>query len=107
MNYSNNESPLPPSSFKPHLRWLPSLIPVTWLTKLPEIRSVAALMRHEIYRVIQFAANSNRKRKRLRRGFPTTLQIKSGDKKNPSRRAYIGDFACKRRSFFNDYANTP
>ncbi|AXK25197.1 Hypothetical protein SmN45_3452 [Serratia marcescens] len=56
---------------------------------------------------IQFAANSNRKRKRLRRGFPTTLQIKSGDQKIPNRRAYIGDFACKRRGFSRFISTTP
>jgi hypothetical protein len=52
---------------------------------------------------IHFAANSNRKRKRLRRGFPAPLQIKSGDKKIPNRRAYIGHFSYERHIIFNDY----
>ncbi|ARA75620.1 hypothetical protein B5S52_06935 [Pectobacterium brasiliense] len=32
-----------PSYFKPHVRWLPSLTPVTYLCKLLGIRAVAAL----------------------------------------------------------------
>ncbi|EHD20268.1 hypothetical protein BrE312_0828 [Brenneria sp. EniD312] len=38
-----------PSSFKLQMRWLPSLTPVTYLSKLLGIHSVAAFLHLEIY----------------------------------------------------------
>ncbi|SFQ97415.1 hypothetical protein SAMN04487773_0591 [Enterobacter sp. kpr-6] len=40
-----------PSYFKLHVRWLPSLTPVTYLCKLPGIYSVAACLQLELFRV--------------------------------------------------------
>ncbi|POD91251.1 hypothetical protein BV921_04735 [Pectobacterium odoriferum] len=44
-------APLYPSYFKPHARWLPSLTPVTYLSKLLGIRAVAACLQLEFFRV--------------------------------------------------------
>ncbi|WP_071825442.1 MULTISPECIES: VasL domain-containing protein [Yersinia pseudotuberculosis complex] len=38
-----------PSYFKPHVRWPPSLTPVTYLCKLPGIYSVAAFLQLELF----------------------------------------------------------
>ncbi|PRI20599.1 hypothetical protein BZY99_10105 [Pectobacterium versatile] len=40
-----------PSYFKPHVRWLPLLTPVTYLSKLLGTRAVAACMQLELFRV--------------------------------------------------------
>ncbi|RJL48474.1 hypothetical protein D5078_03375 [Pectobacterium carotovorum] len=40
-----------PSYFKLHTRWLPSFIPVTYLSKLLGIHCVAAFMQLELFRV--------------------------------------------------------
>ncbi|RJL58630.1 hypothetical protein, partial [Pectobacterium versatile] len=37
--------------FKLHVRWLPLLTPVTYLSKLLEIRAVAACLQLELFRV--------------------------------------------------------
>ncbi|RJL36437.1 hypothetical protein D5081_18150 [Pectobacterium carotovorum] len=39
-----------PSYFKPHVRWLPLLTPVTYLCKLPGTRAVAAFTQLELFR---------------------------------------------------------
>ncbi|HBI11957.1 MAG TPA: hypothetical protein DDY57_17880 [Franconibacter pulveris] len=39
-----------PASFKPQRRWLLSPTQVTYLSKLPGMRSLAALLRLEIFR---------------------------------------------------------
>ncbi len=40
-----------PSYFKLHVRWLPLLTPVTYLSKLLGIRAVAAFLKLELFRV--------------------------------------------------------
>ncbi|ADM99947.1 hypothetical protein Dda3937_03459 [Dickeya dadantii 3937] len=40
--------------FKLQVRWLSSLTPVTYLSKLPGIRCVAALLQLELFRVSVF-----------------------------------------------------
>ena len=40
-----------PSYFKLHVRWLSSLTPVTYLSKLLGIRCVAAFLQLELFRV--------------------------------------------------------
>lgn len=40
-----------PSSFKLQMRWLHLLTPVTYLSKLPEMRKFAAFLQLELFRV--------------------------------------------------------
>ncbi|RJL37154.1 hypothetical protein D5081_12565 [Pectobacterium carotovorum] len=43
-----------PSYFKLHVRWLPLLTPVTYLSKLLGIRAVAACLQLELFSVWEF-----------------------------------------------------
>ena len=51
MKKGRRTRPLYPSYFKLHVRWLSSLTPVTYLSKLLGIRCVAAFLQLELFRV--------------------------------------------------------
>ncbi|VYU25230.1 Uncharacterised protein [Metakosakonia massiliensis] len=62
------KSRLYPSYFKLHVRWLSSLTPVTYWSKLLGIHCVAAFLQLELFRVYTYDAKRGRGEKITARG---------------------------------------